>query len=250
MDIRSRRIILFVSTLIIVMISFNNLFSQGDDELKQKVKNKVEKAPRWIAYKAYRQNNTSVCDSADPPKDCWLIARSFIFMKALTTGDCSNIPAESSDLKDFCNAVYRQDCPSLSGYKRTMCEALKTRNTQLTMEDYSDLQFPVYKEESKDDAEFFINIYYGFKNKSESACNKFTTQNLLRGASCNMLFGDQRFQEELRSISQDIFYAVKSKESCSTCAKSCSNIKNRSIKNVCEDDSIKDLGDILNVVWH
>lgn len=213
------------------------------------VKARLIQERRWLAYKAFKQGNSSICDSAVSPEDCWTIARSFAFIKALTTGDCSNVSSESSNnLEDFCKAVYRQDCSSLSGYKKTMCEALQTRNTQLMIEAYSDLQFPAYKHDKKSDAEFFINIYYGFKNKGERDCDKFTTTNLLAKASCNMIFGNQGFEKKLDGISQDIIYTLDAKES--GVGKSCDNVKDESIKTACQDNSVRDLNDILRLIWN
>lgn len=256
MKIKIQLITLIIFVLTVMFVIFDNLSAQDkvqdkDAELMQKIESRVEKTSNWMAYKAFRQGDTSICSSAEIPEGCWLTVRSFVFIKALTTGDCSNIPDESAILKDLCNAVYRGDCSLVSGYKKTMCEALKSRNLAQMTEAYSDLQFPTFSRDRKRDAEFFMNLYYGFKNNSEQACDNFTTHDLLKRASCNMLFGNSSFERQLNGIIKDIFYAAKSKGSCSgSCKNLCTNINNPYIRQVCNDESIKTLDNIFGAVWH
>jgi hypothetical protein len=212
----------------------------------------------WLAYKAFRNRDVSICDSAkieggpsNAPEICFDRVQHFMFLKALASGDCNNIPPSRQNSKELCEAIKNQSCgDSLPAYQKKICEGLLANDKMSVVQAYSEPSFPGYVAGSERQAkvETFVNLYNGFKNNSESACNKFTIPNLLIKASCNMLFGNHNFEKRLDGISQDIIYTLDAKESGD--AKSCDNVKDESIKTACKDNSVTDLKDILNLIWN
>jgi hypothetical protein len=255
MKARFKNKVLITVSLFFVLTSYSNLFSQDAPDLMKKIKKGLETAPRWLAYKAFIQGDTGICDSAsgdtNSPQVCWSLLKSLVFVQSLANGNCNSLPPQYRDFGDLCYALSDTKCNNITGYKKTMCEALRSRNTNLMVAAMSDTQYPFYVKNKVDAAEFSMNLYYGFKNRSETSCNKFTSSNLLRMASCNMLFGNQSFEKRLDSLTQDIYYAIESKTSCNTdtCTKSCNSINNPLIKEACEDDSIKGLNGIIRKIW-
>ena len=136
----------------------------------------------------------------------------------------------------------------MAGYKKSLCEAFLKNDPNYLMRAFSDPQFPEYVKNREERAKFMLTLYSGFKDRGEGACGRFTFSNLLWQASCNMLFGNRSFENKLDEIAQDIMFAVKSKESKD--ASLCGSIKNKTIKDVCYDKSVKDLNAILDKVWH
>lgn len=243
---------LILCSLILIFISSISLFCQEPEKSKvTEIKSRLKSTPRWVAYKAFTQADISICESAKGQtaiQDCLEIVNVFTAIKLTAEGKCNSLPYSHREFTDVCQAVNQANCFSLSGYRRTMCEALLGKDVNRLIKAFSDPQYPEYVTNKKDDAEELINIYYGFKNNSESACDRFTTKNLLMKASCNMLFGNQNFEKNLDEISQDIIYAINAKKSGST--QPCTNIKNKSIKDACYDDAVRDLDGILNAIWH
>jgi hypothetical protein len=233
---------LFLTGTLLVNITFGAGLSQKE------IRAKLENASGWVAYKAFRQRNTSLCESSSSNQDCWEVVNQLVFLRSLAKGNCTNLPSQYAGYQDACVALNQQRCSSLPGYKKSLCEAILSGNVSAMERVYSDPEFPEFVNRKKEAAEKVINIYYGFKNKSEADCGHFTSDNLLLSASCNMLFGNQGFTNKLDAISQDIYYALQAKESNEP--RLCSKISNGAIRKACNDNSVKDLNGILDAVWH
>lgn len=218
-----------------------------DDSLKKDIYERVAKAPRLHAYKAFRAGNTDLCNASSSRKDCWDIVKSFVFQKRIALGQCNQLPAEFSDYTDYCRAVSNKNCNQLSGYKKGMCEAMLARDTKLMVKTAADPDFEVFLEDKLTWAETSLNLYYGFKTNAEDVCNKFTTNNLLRRGACNMLFGNRTLEYRVNEIAQDIFYAAKAKKKHDKDL--CSKIRNKAITDVCRDDNVSDHNEIFKEVW-
>lgn len=243
-----------------VFFAANSLYAASldlDKEIKQ-IKENLIQQPRWLAFKAAKKRDISICDSAENEnsrKVCFEIAQFLRAVEVLANSPCDKLPYSQKEYADLCEALKKNNCSSLSsGYKRSVCDGLLTKDVKKIKAAFSDIDAPNYVFDRDNRAENMLNLYNGFKNKSERACSKFTSSNLLMRSSCNMLFGDQKFEEQLDAISQDLAYAQKYKE-CDKCVESgdtkyCSKIKDKDIKAACYDNSIKSLEDILHVVWY
>lgn len=240
--------VFFCNILFAQIITYSQEQEKLDDiALKKDILERVSKAPRWVAYKAFVMGNTSLCDKSNSGKNCWSIVQNFVFLKKLTKRDCTKLPEEFKDLADYCAAINNQNCFDLTGFEKTMCNALLSRDTNLMIKAFSDPEFPGYLVNKKDSAEAFVNIYYGFKEGKEEACSRFTSENQLLKASCNMLFGNRSYESKINAIVDDIFYAAKAKK---TKKKDwCSKIRNSQIADVCNDDSVADLNRVFEIVW-
>ncbi len=222
----------------------------ADESMKKSINKKLIKSPRLIAYKAFRNGNTDLCSSSSNNKDCWEIVKSLTSQKKFAAGDCNSLsefPNDFADSVDYCNAVKSNDCASLSGYKKMMCEAILNRDTNMMIRAVSDPDFFIFLPDKTAWAESTINIFYGFKTMSEKSCSRFTTRNLLRRGACNMLFGSGSFENRVHEFTDDIFWAAKAKKSSNK--KLCNNIKNKQIADICADDAISDLNGIFDHAW-
>lgn len=238
-----------INGLVMLLIPFSNLYSQEEIKTKEEMIKKIEKGAHLVAFRAFKQNDTAICDSSDNSNKCWSYVKSFVFVKALAEGKCDNINPVYSSFTDVCNALKTKNCSSLSGYKNSFCQGLLNNDGKLLVKAFSDTEFPSYIEERNARANNLLRDYSGFKNKTYSGCNKLsaTSGSLVDMATCDMLFGSQSFEKKLDIIAQDLLYVLKAKETGKK--DSCEMVNDGNIKKICNDDSVSSFDDVLNIIW-
>lgn len=196
-------------------IPYNNLYSQEEINTKADMVKRLKKSAHFVAFRACREKDTSICDSADSPKDCWSYVRSFTFIEDLAEGRCDNINSYYSSFIDVCNALKTGNCSSLSSYKNPFCQGILNSNKNLIVKAFSNPGFPNYIEQKQDHAVDILRIYSGFKYQNEGACNKFNitiSNSLVDTATCDMLFGKQSFERKIDDIAKDLMYVLQAKD--------------------------------------
>lgn len=214
--------------------------------LKKSIVDRVQKAPRFVAYRAFRQNDTSLCLASSDPTLCAANLKVLKMLKRMASGTCDDILVSPLDT-ELCRAVVQNNCTNLNGYKKMICVAMLTDDKKLMLKAVQDQDFPDVVLAPAENVEYFFNLYRGFKQRSAAACYKFNSRNLLNRASCNMLWGDASVASRVNEIIQDIFYAAKSKIKKDKGL--CQQVKDPIIRNVCNDDAVRNLDDIIHTVW-
>lgn len=240
----------FINSLIISLIPFANLYSQEEIKTKEEMIEKLEKGAHLVAFRAFKQNNTAVCDTSDNSEECWDYVKYFVFIKALAEGQCDKINSTYSPFIDVCNALKTGRCSSLSGYKNSFCQGLLNADEKLIIAAFNDVDFPICITKRRDEkARDLLRDYSGFKVKSYSSCNKFSAANdsLVDMATCDMLFGKQSFEKNLDAVARDLLFVLKAKESGKK--DSCSMVSDENIKKVCNDDTVSSFDDVLEIIW-
>ena len=96
--------------------------------LKKDISRRIKNASFWLAYKAFRNNDASICFSAvgyNGENDCLDRVDVFEALKILANGDCSNLPNSHANSVDACQAIKAKNCAALSGFKRKQCMGLR-----------------------------------------------------------------------------------------------------------------------------
>ena len=222
-----------------------------DAEEQDKIVEDLNNAPRFVAYRAFVNNDTSLCNVLDKnsSEDCWRSVRAYKIKKAISEGNCNNIPNDASDEKELCRAINGGGgCTSFSGYKQMICQGLVDNNLGLVVRAFTDSDFPEYVRNPTRYAKDFLAFYHGFKDKSESACLATVDPDLRTKAACNMLFGSHNFEKNFQDISRDVLSAVKAKARNNSSL--CSSILDDSVKNACYNKAIHDKKGILDEIWY
>jgi hypothetical protein len=232
-------------------VQSNKAYSSTDAEEQDKIIEDLNNSPRFVAYKAFVSNDTSLCNVLDKNngEDCWRYAKTYKIVKALSEGNCNNIPNDASDEKELCRAINGGGgCASLSGYKQMLCQGLVDNNLGLIARSFTDADFPDYIKNPTKSAKNVLILYYGFKNKSENACLASVEPDLRIKTACNMLFGNHNFETNFSNISRDILLAMKAKSSNNSSL--CSSIFDDSVKDACYNKAIHDEAGILDEIWN
>jgi len=242
-----------IGVILVLLVPALALSAQDSTKLREEIRDKMAKSPRWVGIKAFKQADTRICDEVGQVNGawhCWTFVKYVAFVKNISDPktNCNNLPPQFRAYTDLCSALKQSNCKSLSGYQMNMCNAFLLNDVALMEKALSDPEMPDFIHNKKEGAKFFINMFNGFKTGSERDCNKFSSPNLILNASCNALFGSKDFGQEFNSISEDIFKAVKAKEAKND--KLCEEIRHDSIKSVCHNQSISTTDEIIDSVWH
>jgi hypothetical protein len=159
-------------------------------------------------------------------------------------GRCKDI--KDPALQQLCNAVNSNNCSSLSGDKRNFCQSFVAEDAKALAESAGSLEiakslgFPVRAQE----AALMLGIYNGFKHYSGMACEKYINQQRLplsKKVACKIIFSSNP-DKDIDDLSTDLSLFFISRQDSQP--QLCDSIVNSSVRDACNNSSIKDLRDI------
>ncbi len=243
-----RNAVLFLLFFVVSCFSLYCFQAQGADSDKIKeIRSRLVSNSQFVAYKAFRKNDLDICNESNDRKSCGASVKTFLSLKKIATGKCGSISSGNGDFYNLCEAITANKCAQLDGYQNFMCQGFVNSDPALLAKAYSCVDIPEPVENRNRVANYYMGIYAGFKNGSESACAKFSKNNLLDSGACNMIFGSQSFGSSIDALSMDIAMAISVKASGKTSL--CSSISNHIVRGVCENTSIKDESGVFSALW-
>ena len=226
------------------------IISEEDFLLENTINDMAEMIKKEYFYHIYgclalRQNDLSVCNQVEKSKDCRMEADLQRKMRKLAEGDCAGV--EDVCPVGICTALDRKDCSSLKGKKQKICQGIIKRDLRLLPGPGLGIM-DNFGSPSDMGAEEFVNIYYGFKNYSFVACDRFT--NVVKDGkygkklSCKVLFGNEDPQETIDNAALDLAYLdyVKNVNKDITI---CDKIKDGIVREACKNPEVKSFSDLL-----
>lgn len=222
--------------------SFQHI-SEEEVELQATAKDMVKqlKDGNWFdfmyACQAVRENDLSACDRAKDPEKCINGTKDLLEIRGVADGSCKNLKEFPEDV---CFASSEGNCSSLTGDKASICSAINKRNDDLLYK----AGRRILELDSLSEATDLLNLYYGFKHYSESACDRFKSS--LKGGSydkkmaCKVLFGPKDPQETIDNTILDLAYLQYVKEVKNDLSV-CEIIKDSTIRKACENPKVKNI---------
>ena len=196
-----------------------------------------------LAYKAVRKEDRDVCSEASNVRACQEKVSEILVRKYAAKGQCDYL---NGDFNEVCVALKNNNCASLNGYTKLICQGIARRNLKLFL---SGINHPKSIQKhgwtSKAEAETLINLYYGFKYSTEKKCAHFSPDTpFTKRISCKLLFGLGDIDQKIDSILIDLAYFAYAKETKKE-GTFCSKIKDSFIKDACLNPNFKSLDDFL-----
>ena len=246
-----RSILLFVPILLIFIISFSqNIFSdiRSAEKLRLQLAMDAEKSAiknsnhfsSLNKYLSLRRENISLCNDAG----CRQAVENLLPFRYMGEGRCGEI--NNSGQREMCLALKRGSCSGLIEPMNRFCQAIMNKDANLLSEiaasrDFSRVAGDVM---SSDDVREILGVYYGFKEHSIIACERFLSDKRLSLSvqlSCPILFAKDP-EQQINNILEDLAFFNLSRENNNSDL--CESIRNYLIKNRCKDTKVKNLSDM------
>ncbi|MBL7197979.1 MAG: hypothetical protein ISS47_07755 [Candidatus Omnitrophica bacterium] len=190
----------------------------------------------FVAYKAVRLNDLSICEKSGEIHWCKDCAKRLLMSRRIGEERCGEINNEA--FKEICVALQKRDCPSLSGWKKRMCDGFLTQDLNLVKEAIYSSGYERNMEPgdraSLEDAHEIMACFLGFKAHNQEACEEIAKKGVLGFPErflCEIIFSQDDVDEILDRFGYDYSYFTLSRHLEDK--NLCNLIKNKEVKDAC-----------------
>ena len=221
--------------------------------VKKSVENRLFARMDFLALKAFREGDREICNQLRYKRDIEECKEEFdgnTFAEYFAKGKCNKLEHLRGGFigsKRVCQALSKNNCFTLKGYHKMLCEAILKRDKELCRKAINTPEFISQNGCLNDNAhEEIINIHYGFKTNRDQVCDQFSSKAFSesRRLRCKFLFAKNPEMFQKRLI-EDLAYFVYVKEHKKEKI-FCNKIKDPVIKKACYNRDIIDLRDFFS----
>ncbi|MCF7870313.1 MAG: hypothetical protein K9M01_04265 [Candidatus Omnitrophica bacterium] len=191
-------------------------------------------------YLALRRQNSSVCKR----QDCRDSFKNLLPFRYMAEGRCQEIKNKLQ--KKLCLALQEKNCSNFAEPLNNFCRSFLNKDVNLLKKIGGNREFSrrTGGSMSKEDILEMLAVYYGFKDYSIIACEKFLQKEnlpLSLKLSCSIIFSEKP-RQQIDDIMDDLAFFNLSRKKNNL--DFCDSIDNYLIKNKCQTEIDKDLSEI------